>query len=191
MKLLPDMELKQTSACLNASDIALRDGDEILWDKFFYKEIGGVISRIRMKVFAGRVSLDEMTGEFYRYLSEDCGNKLRGVEDMSGCPMSAWLIAAAWRFFIGKREHFEKTEVSSEKAEAMFRSADDLRIQIAIEVNAVLARMADARYAEVIRLLIIEGFAPEDVAEMLGMEAENVDDFKRRAIAQFIELYGK
>ena len=68
---------------------------------------------------------------------------------------------------------------------------DDLRIQIAIDVNAVLSKMPNQRYAEIIRLLLIEGFSAQDVADMLDVKVENVYNLKHRAITQFIELYGQ
>ena len=70
-------------------------------------------------------------------------------------------------------------------------SDDDLRIQIAIDVNAVLRKMQNRRYADIIRLLLIEGYPAQDVAEMLGMKVSNVYNLKHRAIVQFIELYGQ
>lgn len=68
---------------------------------------------------------------------------------------------------------------------------DDLRIQIAIDVNAVLLRMPNQRYAEIIRLLLIEGYAPHDVADILDIRVANVYNLKHRAITQFTELYGQ
>ena len=68
---------------------------------------------------------------------------------------------------------------------------NDLRIQIAIDVNAVLRKMQNRRYADIIRLLLIEGYPSQDVAEMLGMKVANVYNLKHRAIVQFIELYGQ
>ena len=68
---------------------------------------------------------------------------------------------------------------------------DDLRIQIAIDVNAVLSRMPNQRYEEIIRLLLIEGYSSQDVADMLDMKVENIYNLKHRSINQFIELYGQ
>ena len=51
--------------------------------------------------------------------------------------------------------------------------------------------MQNRRYADIIRLLLIEGYPAQDVAEMLGMKVSNVYNLKHRAIVQFIELYGQ
>ena len=51
--------------------------------------------------------------------------------------------------------------------------------------------MSNRRYAEIIRLLIVEGYGARDVADMLDMKVENVYNLKHRAIVQFIEQYGR
>lgn len=68
---------------------------------------------------------------------------------------------------------------------------DDLHIQIAIDVNAVLARMPNRRYANIIRQLLVEGYSAQDLAEMFDMRVENIYNLKHRAIAQFIAYYGR
>ena len=90
------------------------------------------------------------------------------------------------------RERLLKTEKIDDNSGVIKHSIrDDLRIQIAIDVNAVLSRMPNQRYAEIIRLLLIEGYASQDVADMLDMKVENIYNLKHRAINQFIELYGQ
>lgn len=99
--------------------------------------------------------------------------------------------SGSMEIFISKRECLIKSDRSSEKSGTLSCSTnDDLRIQIAIDVNAILTKMPSQRYAEIIRLLLIEGFAPKDVADMLGMKVDNVYNLKHRAITQFMELYG-
>lgn len=189
------MESKQNTTGLNTQDItyidALKNGAGRMCYKFFYEEIVGILHRIRVEVFRGQVDYDEMVNELYLYLSKDNWAKFNGFEAMNGCRLRTWMIPVAWRFFISKREYLIKSEVPSEKSDTEYCSTnDDLRIQIAIDVNAVLTKMPNQRYAEIIRLLLIEGFAPTDVADMLGMKVDNVYNLKHRAIGQFVELYG-
>lgn len=68
---------------------------------------------------------------------------------------------------------------------------DELKIRIAIDVNAVLERMTNQRYSEMLRLLVIEGYTASEVAEMLDMKIDDVYNLKHSAIKQFIEIYGK
>lgn len=170
---------------------ALKDGKCELCRKFFYQEIGGILHKIRMEVFRGNVDFDEMVNELYLYLSRDGWSKLNGFDGKNGCRLRTWMIPVAWRFFMSIRERLlcaETTEVDSEVVGDSV--CDDLRIQIAIDVCAVLSRMPNQRYAEIIRLLLIEGYAVNEAADMLGVRVENVYNLKHRAILQFIEQYG-
>lgn len=170
---------------------ALKDGKCELCRKFFYQEIGGILHKIRMEVFRGNVDFDEMVNELYLYLSRDGWSKLNGFDGKNGCRLRTWMIPVAWRFFMSIRERLlcaETTEVDSEVVGDSV--CDDLRIQIAIDVCAVLSRMPNQRYVEIIRLLLIEGYAVNEAADMLGVRVENVYNLKHRAILQFIEQYG-
>lgn len=175
---------------------ALKCGDEIKSHEFFYKEIGGILHRIRIEVFRGSVDIDEMVSELYLYLAKNDWSKLEGFDAREGSRLRTWMIPVAWRFFVSIRERLlhgreVNDNVRKESLSDDVSCNDDLRIQIAIDVNAVLRRMPNRRYSEIIRLLIIEGYSPKDVADMLGMKTDNVYNLKHRAINQFIELYGR
>lgn len=172
--------------------LGLKKHDEKICHHFFNAEIGGILHKIRMEVFGGNVDFDELVSELYIYLSRDNWSKLDGFDGKNGCRLRSWMIPVAWRYFMSIRERLLKSENFGNNSGTFEDSArDDLRIQIAIDVNAVLARMPNQRYAEIIRLLLIEGYAPQDVAGMLDMRVENVYNLKHRAINQFIELYGQ
>lgn len=169
----------------------LRNSDNATCRQFFYKEIGGILRKIRMEVFRGNVDFDEMVSELYLYLSRDNWAKFDGFDSKNGCRLRTWMIPVAWRYFLSIRERLLNSENSDDNPGAMRDYADDdLRIQIAIDVNAVLSKMPNRRYAEIIRLLLIDGYAAQDVADMLDMRVENIYNLKHRAITQFIELYG-
>lgn len=171
---------------------ALRNGNNEVSRHFFYKEIGGILHKIRMEVFRGNVDFDELVSELYLYLSRDNWTKLDGFYGKNGCRLRTWMIPVAWRYFMSIRERLLYQENNDDNP-GLHRdyANDDLRIQIAIDVNAVLSKMPNRRYAEIIRLLLIEGYAAQDVADMLDMKVENVYNLKHRAITQFIELYGQ
>lgn len=172
---------------------ALTRSDNEGCHRFFYQEIGGILHRIRMEVLQGRVKVDEMVNELYIYLSKDGWSKLKGFDGRNGCRLRTWMIPVAWRFFINARRRLLCGESPDEPLchEAEAAIDDDLRIQIAIDVTSVLKRMSNRRYAEIIRLLLIEGYAPQDVADMLDIRVENVYNLKRRAVCQFIDIYGR
>lgn len=190
------MESKKNPKQLNKLDAcfieALRNRDNRICHKFFYEEIGGILHKIRMDMFRGSIDLDEMVSELYLYLSQENWAKLAGFDGKNGCRLRTWMIPVAWRYFMSIRERLLNTENTDEYLCAVGDPTnDDLRIQIAIDINAVLSRMPNERYAEIIRLLLIEGYASQDVADMLDMKVENVYNLKHRAIAQFLELYGQ
>lgn len=190
------MESARNFKQLNETDAifveALRKGNNEISRQFFYKEIGGILHKIRIEVFRGNVDFDELVSELYLYLSRDNWMKLDSFGGKNGCRLRTWMIPVAWRYFMNIRERLLRTEKIDDNSGVIRDSVrDDLRIQIAIDVNAVLSRMPNERYAEIIRLLLIEGYAPQDVADMLDMRIENVYNLKHRAINQFIELYGQ
>lgn len=168
----------------------LKNHDEKISRQFFYHEIGGILHRIRAEVFRNSVDFDELVNELYLYLSQDDWSKFDGFISKNNSRLRTWMIPVAWRFFIKSRECF----ITSDTTSGVTREAvsnDDLRIQIAIDVNATLSKMPNKRYSEIIRLLLIEGYAAQDVADMLNMRVENVYNLKHRAITQFIDLYGQ
>lgn len=190
------MESAKNPKQLNETDAifikALKMGNNEISRQFFYKEIGGILHKIRMEVFRGNVDFDELVSELYIYLSRDNWTKFDGFDGKNGCRLRTWMIPVAWRYFMSIRERLLKTEKIDDNSDVIKDSIrDDLRIQIAIDVNAVLSRMPNQRYAEIIRLLLIEGYASQDVADMLDMKVENIYNLKHRAINQFIELYGQ
>lgn len=190
------MESAKNPKQLNNQDAifiaALRNGNDEIFRQFFYKEIGGILHKIRIEVFRGNVDFDELVSELYLYLSRDNWAKFDGFDGKNGCRLRTWMIPVAWRYFVSIRERLLHAENTEDNIVAIRDYAnDDLRIQIAIDVSAVLSKMPNHRYAEIIRLLLIEGYAAQDVADMLDMRVENVYNLKHRAITQFIELYGQ
>ena len=156
------MEATKNTRQLNETDVifieALKNGNNEVSRHFFYKEIGGILHKIRMEVFRGNVDFDELVSELYIYLSRDNWTKLDGFDGKNGCRLRTWMIPVAWRYFMSIRERLLRTEKIDDNSGVIKDSIrDDLRIQIAIDVNAVLSRMPNERYSEIIRLLLIEG----------------------------------
>lgn len=177
----------------------LKVADETISQRFFYDEIGFLLARIRSEVFQQRVRYEEMVSELYLFLCRDNWAKLNGFEAINGCRLRTWMIPLAWRYFVGIRNRLlvGRKEILVEEQTELCNQTEtptidiDLRIQIAIDVKAVIDRMPNERYSELLRLLFIEGFDHSEVAEMLGIKIENLYNLKRRAIAQFIEIYGR
>lgn len=190
------MKTEQISS-LNVNDArfiaGLKSGNSAVCREFFYSEIVGVLQKVRIQVFRGLVDLDEMVSELYLYLSRNGWSKLDGFDGKNGCRLRSWMIPVAWRFFVDAYEKLMHVVADEDEAEKMTGAdvRDDLRIQISIDVHAVLERMPNERYAEVLRLLLIEGYGAQDVAAMMGVKVENVYNLKHRAVRMFIEMYGR
>lgn len=191
------MKTEQEFGSLNENDArfiaGLKSGNPAVCREFFYSEIVGVLQKVRVQVYRGLVDLDEMVSELYLYLSRNGWSKLDGFDGKNGCRLRSWMIPVAWRFFVDAYDRIMHVVAAEDVAEKMSGAdvRDDLRIQMAIDVKAVLERMPNERYAEVLRLLLIEGYGASDVAEMLGVKVDNVYNLKHRAIQQFIEVYGR
>ena len=173
----------------------LKSSDADITHEFFYGEIGGILRRIHAELFKGAVGMDEMVGELYLYLCKDSWRRLDGFTGASGCRLRSWMIPVAWRFFMAVRSKMTIGLYSDSPEESdnpvPISTAEEMRLQIAIDVKSVMDRMPNRRYAEILRLLLIEGYTPAETADMLGMRVENVYNLKHRAISQFAEIYGR
>ena len=78
------MESAKNPKQLNETDAifikALKMGNNEISRQFFYKEIGGILHKIRMEVFRGNVDFDELVSELYIYLSRDNWTKFDGFD---------------------------------------------------------------------------------------------------------------
>ncbi len=93
----------------------IRRGDPAVCREFFYREIAGILHRIRMEVYHGRVDFDEMVSELYLFLSRDGWSKLAGFEGKNGCRLRTWMIPLSWRFFVSMREKLGYSDLWGEE----------------------------------------------------------------------------
>ncbi len=166
----------------------LRSGDPAITRRFFYREIGGVLARIRSELFGGRVPYDELVNELYLYLSARSWARLDGFRGEKCCRLRTWAVPLAWRFFCNCAGRLTSTEVPDSTDDSLDEA--HIRIQAAIDVRATLAAMPSRRYSELLRLLLIEGYRPDEVGSMTGTGTANVYNLKNRAIRQFVAIYG-
>lgn len=66
-------------------------------DRFFYKDLCGLIDSIRLDLFQGTVAYDEIVCELYLYLSEDGWKALDAYTGESR--LTAWVGCLAWQYF--------------------------------------------------------------------------------------------
>mgnify|MGYP000756792821 CR=1 FL=1 len=168
----------------------LRAGDEGVTHRFFYSLLEPTITNIRHGLMGGAVDYDELVNELFLYLSDRDWRRLDSFSGRDGCSLRTWMVTLSWRYFLWRRENLLGAVTSDldglEAAHASLPSAsDDIRMDVAM----TLARMPNQRYAEVIRILLLEGFSPEDAASRLGVSVSNLYNLKHRAVLQFVKKY--
>lgn len=170
----------------------LKSRNSQLTRTFFYEEIAGGLKHVQFNLFNGCVEYDELVSELYIFLAADAWRKLDTFEGKNGSHLKTWMSPVAWRFFMSNYDRLmerESTEDSLDRGDVA-RSTDK-SIEIAMDVNAVLKRMPNRRYAEALEWLLLKGYSAEELAKMWGTNAANVYNIKHRAIQQFGELYGR
>lgn len=168
----------------------LEAGDAAVCRRFFYVELAPLLGAVRARLFACRVDYDELVNELYLHLSRNDWKPLAGFRGDDNCRLRTWLVPVAWRYFAAAAD---RLDAKSHPEETAAEAAHDEygRIQAAIDVHAVLEAMPSRRYADTLRLLLIEGHTPEEAAATLGTTTANVYNLKCRAIKQFLEIYSE
>lgn len=170
--------------------------DERITRHFFFsdkeKSCKLLLMNILNYVFPYPVEYEEAVSEFYAYLLENDGYRLRQIRDRSS--LFGWIKVSATRFFIKKRDNL------AEK-----RSQDALLDKVAEEKLAdgptrdtarkdmlrILHRMKNKRYAYVLQQLILNDMEPEKLANEMKITAAALYNIKRRAIAEFTQVAQK
>lgn len=170
----------------------LRDRNESVVKYFFYQEEVGLLKEIQYKLFKNRVDYDEMVSELYLYLQADNWRKLDTFAGLNGAHLCTWMSVVAWRFFMSIYDQIVEKD-SEEDLLAYNHDCNEssLALEIGMDLERVFKAMKNERYVEVLKLLLIEGCSPEEVAALWKMKVDNVYNIKHRAIAKFIKIYGK
>lgn len=157
--------------------------------RVFYEDAGPLLRSVQNRLFKGTVDYDDLVSELYLYLSRNNWKILDSFQGRNGARLSTWLSHVAWRFFMNVRKRASRIEYRDDLNPLAHQlsvvSTDEMRL----DIERTLSLMSNKRYVTVIRLLIIEGRKPEDVARLLGTSVQNVYNLKHRAIAQFLEIY--
>lgn len=172
---------------------ALIRRDNKVTEDFFFRQSRPLFTSIIRHVFDYEVDYDECINELYLYLLENDGEKLRQFEGRSS--LYTWLKVTAIRFFIKKRNqmienasHESLYQQSGDKKEESSLEESTSTSMAAMDVERLLSAMPNKRYAQVIRLLILEEHEPEQVAKTMIITVNNLYNIKRRAILQLTQV---
>ena len=163
--------------------------DERITQRFFFRNCRPLFMSIIRYVFSYEVDYDEFVSEFYLYLMEEDAYKLRQFEGRSS--IYQWLKIIAIRYFMAKRERM--IDMSSKNTPSDISIYEDTvdeesRTVARMDITALLERMPNKRYVNVIRRLVLEDAEPKDVAEELRVSVDNLYNIKKRAIASMTQV---
>lgn len=163
--------------------------DNRITHDFFYVKCRPLLTAILRLVFNHTVDYDEMASELYRYLMEEDGAKLRNFQYRS--TLYQWMKVVATRFFIRIRDQIIK-DASHEptlEREATSEVVDTAEtVDNRIDVEKLLQLMANRRYAETIRCLVLQDMEPEEYAAQIGVTVDNLYNIKKRAMSALTRI---
>lgn len=163
--------------------------DERATAQFFFKDCRPLLMSVIRRVFGTQtVDYEEIVSEIYILLMEDDAKRLRQFQFES--TLYQWLKTTAIRHCLKLREQAKVIDnVSKETLSYEGQSVCDTENpQAKMDVEVLLHRMRNQRYARVIRMLMIEDRTPEDVARQLSVTVDNLYNIKRRAIQALTEV---
>lgn len=162
---------------------ALIEHDPQVTARFFYKDCCPLFLSVIRKVFDGRVvDYDEIISELYILLMEDDARRLRQFKFTSTlyqwfkvlCIRHCLRLKAADKV-IGEesKEPFDHSDKNQESVKSS---------QAKMDVEALLGKKRNQRYAKVLRMLMIDDMSPDEVAKELSVTIDNLYNIKRRAM---------
>ena len=168
---------------------ALIARDERVTQQFFFRNCRPLFLSIIRYVFSYEVDFDEFVNEFYLHLMENDAHRLRQFEGRS--TIYQWMKTVAIRFFIAKRNSM----IDMTSKEALLDSigsknaVDDERTMTSrMDIDYLMGRMTNKRYAYVIKRLMLDEAEPKQVACELGTNVDNLYNIKKRAIESLTEI---
>lgn len=170
---------------------SLMNGNVETTRRFFYEDISHIIHRIQTDLFNGQLEYDEIVNELYLFLAKDNWKKLAGFTGRNNCRLITWMSPVAWRLFVCHYYKLMKCRSADGRFGMRDLSVTGKSVEISLDVNAVMFKMPNRRYAEALDLLVRKGYSAEEVARMWHTNTANIYNIKRRAIKMFTDMYNK
>lgn len=162
---------------------ALLARDERATQQFFFKDCRPLFMSIIRYVFSYEVDYDEFVNEFYLYLMEKDGARLRQFQGRSS--IYQWLKVVAIRYFLAKRDGMIDMNSKGPLSEVQAKEHsvnDEGRVTACLDIEALLRLLGNPRYEYAIRRLVLDDAEPKVVAEELHVGVDNLYNIKKRAI---------
>lgn len=184
------------------SDLEIVEGliarDERITREFFYVRCSSVFGYVIKKLYLAHPNKSQLTEDLirdlYAYLMEDDAKALRRFSFK--CPLTAWLLRVAYRFFIGKRDK----ELKENERTADFVSVDELKnssnedfqeIDALKVVDQILEAMPDEELAYILRRRYLDDCSYDMIAAELGKKKSYLYVLKQRALEMAKDIYDK
>lgn len=152
------------SPLLNDNDYirGLKNQDNGITHQFFYKEFNSLLNDIKYSLYNGKAEYDELVNELYLELSAENWKRLDSFSGVNGCHLKTWLSVVSWHFFYKRRFRLIEKNSEEELISACTNSYNiERNIEIALDVKQVISLIRNERYADILRLMIIEGYSSE------------------------------
>lgn len=163
--------------------------DERITSQFFFKDCRPLFLSIIRKVFDGAiVDYEEIISEIYILLMEDDARRLRQFKYDS--TVYQWLKTIGIRLCLKLKNAGSVIDNTSNEPLDNKDNDDDCAemSQAKMDIDVLLGKMKNQRYASVIRMSMIDGMDAEEVAAALSVTIDNLYNIKRRAISALAEV---
>ena len=154
---------------------------------FFFKDCRPLFSSVIKRVFGAQIiDYDEIISEIYILLMENDAKRLRQFHFESS--LYQWLKVTAIRHCLKLKSKVidNSNEEPLDKGKGVSSAPENSLAEM--DMETLLRKMKNQRYALVIRLLIVEDLPPEKVASQLAVNVDNLYNIKRRAMAALTEV---
>ena len=156
--------------------------------QFFFKDCRPLFSSVIKRVFGAQIiDYDEIISEIYILLMENDAKRLRQFHFESSL-YHQWLKVTAIRHCLKLKSKVidNSNEEPLDKGKGVSSAPENSLAEM--DMETLLRKMKNQRYALVIRLLIVEDLPPEKVASQLAVNVDNLYNIKRRAMAALTEV---
>ena len=161
----------------------LIERDNSVTDEFFFTRCRPLFISIIRSVFSYDVDYDEFVNEFYIHLMENDAYRLRQFQGRSS--VYQWMKVVAIRYFIARRDNMINNAGNGAPKDCAARTEtvdSEKRTAAVMDIRRLLDRLANRRYAYVIKRMILDDADQKTVAGELRVNIDNLYNIKKRAI---------
>lgn len=178
----------------------LLNRDNKITKVFFFTKCRPMFHGMIHKVFRDNADFEELVNDFYLYLMEKDGKRLRSFgkndtednEQDTAYALIKWMNTTALRFFskiAQKEQDIEEQKIigkdkNGEAVEIDVKDEGCKDPSIGIDADIYFNMITLERDREVLKKYFLEGLEPDDISEQLGVSKANLYNIKNRALSR-------